>query len=146
MTVTTPNGSDSSTRWDGKPPSTGALHIWFMNRLPFLLPEKHSSLFRTNWPTQFFSRVFHCQLQIRCLELRRRAVLLTVYLQKRVCAIRWVDCLLGQRRLWNDTLNTYVTITAAMTSANWSHQTFAFGIEWDWRFEWYVVYVCVVLP
>ena len=113
-TVTTPNGSDSSTRWDCNRSSKGAPHIWFTYQLPFRLPEKHSSRFKMDWSIQFYSRVSHCQLWIQCPERRRCVMLLNAEPKKWVCALLWVECgvrtvhtqsgafLLGQRRLWND--------------------------------------------
>ncbi|EDR01876.1 uncharacterized protein LACBIDRAFT_310294 [Laccaria bicolor S238N-H82] len=52
-----------------------------------LLPEKRSSLFKTDRPTQFCPTVSHRQLQIQCSEVRRRAVLLSAKWKKLVCAI-----------------------------------------------------------
>ena len=75
--VTTANGSDSSTYWDSKPSSTGALNIWYINQLPFRLSEKRSSLFKTDLSTQFYPRVSHRQLHLQCPELRGHAVLLS---------------------------------------------------------------------
>ena len=90
--VTPPNCLDSSTCWDGKPSSSGALHVWCINQLLFSLSEKLSSLFKTEWSTQFYPRVSHRQFQIHCVELRRRAMLLSADRKKLVCVVRWVKC------------------------------------------------------
>ncbi|EDR05845.1 uncharacterized protein LACBIDRAFT_329471 [Laccaria bicolor S238N-H82] len=55
--------------------------------LSIRLPEKRSSLFKTDRPTQFCPMVSHRQLQIQCSKLHRRAVLLSVEWKKLVCAI-----------------------------------------------------------
>jgi len=91
MTVTTPNGSDSSTRWDSKHSSTGVLRIWFMNQLvTFLVSLLTVQDGRTDQPN--FSWGFLTLSFKSSVQNYRHVVLLSAELKKWVCLVRWVDC------------------------------------------------------
>ena len=113
MTVTTPNDLDSSTCWDGKRSSTGALHVWFINQLRFGLSGESSVVYKL------------CILILSFLLGQRR-----LWNEKMEHRIR-CNCPTSYEPLSRDwlegQLDTYMTVTPTMTSASWNDKTFAFS-------------------
>ena len=88
--VTAPNGSDSSTCWDGRPHQRelfiSALSISYLSGCQKSTPHCPRG---TDWPNlpECFSSPSNPDP-----ELCRRAVLLSTECKKLVCVVRWVEC------------------------------------------------------